>query len=171
MSHRKAYPEAMPLSELTVERLDEFESRYSDPPAQDTAICRALAQIARSWLTARDANPQINYMDLDEFRDLGYLQEVNRQFFHPLGLALVWNEDDDGTITLSGVWDDRDDPEGWYMETSKRDERGAEEARKAAFIAAEREKRVEARMRAFGWVVQPVDEGGMVAPTGTAGIA
>lgn len=44
-------------------------------------------------------------------------------------------------------------------------------ARKAAFVAAEREKRVEARMRSFGWVVQPVDDGGMVAPTPTAEVA
>ena len=28
------------------------------------------------------------FMDIREFRDKGYLQEVNRQFFHPLGLAL-----------------------------------------------------------------------------------
>lgn len=30
----------------------------------------------------------IKRMDLTEFRRLGFLQEVNRQFFHPLGLAL-----------------------------------------------------------------------------------
>lgn len=107
----------------------------------------------------------INYMDLNEFREQGYLQEVNRQFFHPLGLALVWNEADDGTITLSGVWDDRDDPEGWYMDASKRDEYGADEARKAAFVSTEREKRAANRIKALGWIVQPVDDGGMVAPT------
>lgn len=114
---------------------------------------------------------EITYMDLNEFREAGYLQEVNRQFFHPLGLALVWNEADDGTVSLSGVWDDRTDPEGWYMDTSKRDEHGAEEARKAAFVAAEKEKRVEARMRSFGWVVQPVDDGGMVAPSPSTEVA
>jgi hypothetical protein len=34
----------------------------------------------------------IKHMDLGEFRDLGFLQEANRQFFHPLGLALEWND-------------------------------------------------------------------------------
>lgn len=29
----------------------------------------------------------IKHLDIAEFRSLGYLQEVNRQFFHPLGLA------------------------------------------------------------------------------------
>lgn len=30
----------------------------------------------------------INYMDIGEFQSEGYLQEVNRQFLHPHGLAL-----------------------------------------------------------------------------------
>jgi hypothetical protein len=33
-------------------------------------------------------NQKINYMDIAEFQSEGYLQEVNRQFLHPLGLAL-----------------------------------------------------------------------------------
>jgi hypothetical protein len=28
------------------------------------------------------------HLDIKKFRDIGYVQEVNRQFFHPLGLAL-----------------------------------------------------------------------------------
>lgn len=31
---------------------------------------------------------EIKRMDIKEFREEGFLQEVNRQFFHPLGLAL-----------------------------------------------------------------------------------
>lgn len=34
------------------------------------------------------------YMDLSEFVESGYLQEVNRQFFHPLGLGLIINNTD-----------------------------------------------------------------------------
>lgn len=30
-------------------------------------------------------------MDGEEFRREGYLFEANRQFFHPLGLALAYN--------------------------------------------------------------------------------
>lgn len=33
----------------------------------------------------------INYIDLTEFRERGYLQELNRQFLHPLGMALEWS--------------------------------------------------------------------------------
>lgn len=34
---------------------------------------------------------EIKYMDVEEFRELGYLQEANRLFFHPVGLALEWD--------------------------------------------------------------------------------
>lgn len=50
----------------------------------------------------------IKYLSVPEFIDEGYLQEANRQFFHPLGLALEANPET-GEIK---VWDYRDDPEG-----------------------------------------------------------
>lgn len=39
----------------------------------------------------------IKYIDIKEFREFGYLQEVNRQVLHPHGLALeveVWDRED-----------------------------------------------------------------------------
>jgi hypothetical protein len=54
----------------------------------------------------------INYMNIAEFRKLGFLQEANRLFFHPLGLALEIVVNDDGSEQLGGVWDYRDDLEG-----------------------------------------------------------
>lgn len=55
------------------------------------------------------------YMDVAEFRRLGYLQEVNRRLLHPLGLALEVAVGPDGTETLGRIQDHRDDPEGaWY---------------------------------------------------------
>jgi hypothetical protein len=51
-------------------------------------------------------------IDIAEFRDIGYLQEANRRFFHPLGLALEVRVDEAGNETISGVEDCRDDPEG-----------------------------------------------------------
>lgn len=47
-----------------------------------------------------------------EFRERGYLQELNRRFLHPLGLALEVIVEDDGSERLGGIWDYRDDPEG-----------------------------------------------------------
>jgi len=55
----------------------------------------------------------INRMDIKEFREFGFLQEANRLFFHPLGLALeVMIDDETGEECLGGIWDYRDDPEG-----------------------------------------------------------
>ena len=49
---------------------------------------------------------------IKEFKEEGYLQEANRRFFHPLGLALEVIIDKDGGVVLGGIWDSRDDPEG-----------------------------------------------------------
>ena len=57
-------------------------------------------------------------MDIKEFRTFGYLQEANRLFFHPLGLALEISINDDGSEYLSGIWDYRDDPEGMLYDKS-----------------------------------------------------
>lgn len=59
------------------------------------------------------------YMDLKEFIELGYLQEINRLVLHPCGLALQMTLDTDDDNIKDGqieckmqIWDDREDPEG-----------------------------------------------------------
>lgn len=32
----------------------------------------------------------IKYIDIQEFSDLGWVQEINRRFLHPAGLAMSW---------------------------------------------------------------------------------
>jgi hypothetical protein len=56
----------------------------------------------------------IKRMDIADFREQGFLQEANRQFFHPLGLALevVTDAETSEPVRLGGIWDYRDDPEG-----------------------------------------------------------
>lgn len=49
----------------------------------------------------------ITRIDVAEFRELGYLQELNRRLLHPLGLALEVVVEEDGTERLGGVWDYR----------------------------------------------------------------
>ncbi len=55
---------------------------------------------------------KIKRIDIKAFREKGFLQEANRLFFHPLGLALEVIVDEDGTESLGGVWDYRNDEEG-----------------------------------------------------------
>ena len=61
------------------------------------------------------------YMNIIEFRERGYLQEANRRFFHPLGLALEVVCEEDGSERLGGIWDSRDDPEGILFDSYNRD--------------------------------------------------
>lgn len=58
----------------------------------------------------------IKRIDIKEFRSLGFLQELNREFLHPLGMALEVIIDEDGSEKLGGIWDYRDDPEGMFFE-------------------------------------------------------
>lgn len=54
-------------------------------------------------------------MSIKQFREEGFLQEVNRQFLHPLGLALEVEIQEDGQEVIKNVWDCREDPEGIYL--------------------------------------------------------
>ena len=96
-------------------------------------------------------NDDVKRMDIAEFREFGYLQELNRGFLHPLGLALEVVAEDDGTERLGGVWDYRDDPEGVRYEDLDLTE-------KAQRVAEEREHRRPAREAALGYWQQPADD-------------
>ncbi len=90
----------------------------------------------------------INYIDINEFREAGYLQELNRRFLHPLGLALEVVVEEDGTERLGGIWDYRDDPEGMrYADDGLAD--------KATAIDDELTRRAPARIAALGYMIQP----------------
>jgi len=67
-------------------------------------------------------------MTAKELVDTGLLQEVNRLFFHPRGLALGIKVDDDGNYSLDDVWDSREDPEGfWFSDISEDKKKYAKE--------------------------------------------
>lgn len=124
-------------------------------------------------------------IDISEFRELGFLQEANRQFFHPLGLALEVVQEEcercggDGiekypprdactecggvgfTERLGGIWDYRDDPEGMTF-----GEGYGLDPEKAAYVDAERGNHAAHRFELFGldelpifhWAVQPLED-------------
>lgn len=99
---------------------------------------------------------EIKRIDIGEFCERGYLQEANRQFFHPLGLALEVTVEEDGSARLSGVWDYREDPEG--MTFGGPDNYGLS-ADKAQAVEEDRRKHVRARLALFGQSVQPLTNG------------
>lgn len=91
-------------------------------------------------------------IDLDEFQELGYLQEVNRLFFHPLGLALALALDfnDEGKRVFYGILDGRKDMEGFVF-----DEFTEEERVKAKCLRLEMGNRLELRHSSLGFGIQP----------------
>lgn len=100
---------------------------------------------------------EIKYMSLKEFMDLGLLQEINRQFLHPMGMALEMIEEDDGSVPgFGGVWDYRDDPEGMYFgEELSKNIKFKEKAEKVKEMFEEKRKE---REKKFGWHIQSVEE-------------
>ena len=99
----------------------------------------------------------MKYMGIRKFVDEGYLQEVNRQFFHPLGLALAtgWEEDASaaGYYGITGVQDFRDDNDEGVIFTD-----GVLNKQRRDNINAEFAKREVVRLKTFGFVIQPIEE-------------
>lgn len=96
---------------------------------------------------------EVKRISIKEFREQGYLLEINRRFLHPLGLALeIIIDDKTQEMRLGGVWDSRDDPEGFlYDELDDEDRQRAENIRRI-----ENERRP-AREQALGYWIQPLN--------------
>ena len=126
-------------------------------------------------------------MAIDQFKDIAYLQEVNRLFLHPLGLALEVAHDDvklsilqrlhqivrrllrrhvdqEGPWRLSGIWDYRDDPEGIIYDDEYA--AGEEAWLKRAAVAQQMVLRGPVRRQRLGYVIQPLsgEEGRDIDP-------
>lgn len=99
----------------------------------------------------------IKRIDIKEFREKGYLQELNRQFLHPLGLAMeVIINEETGEETLGGVWDYRDDPEGMLYQDGMLEMEVFKN--KVANVKKLYEEKAAYRKDKFGWVVQPIEK-------------
>ena len=94
---------------------------------------------------------KINRMDVKEFAEFGFLQEVNRQFFHPLGLALEVEIHKGDKYKLGGIWDYRTDAEGIAFGGSLKVDR-----RKAERVMGLREAKAVTRRKILGFVIQPI---------------
>ncbi len=94
-------------------------------------------------------------MPIVDFINLGYLQEANRQWFHPLGLALFATFQDNKPIGIGLGVQATDDQEGIKFADTDID------AEKAHRILKEQTRREVARRKALGYVIQPIiDIGG-----------
>ncbi len=89
-----------------------------------------------------------------EFVDEGFLQEVNRLFFHPRGLALMVIAESSGSMEIRGILDYREDPEGIVFADGLLSSNEA--ADKAQSVEQERLRHVAPRRAMLGSVIQPV---------------
>lgn len=100
----------------------------------------------------------IKKIDIREFREMGYLQEANRRFFHPLGLAIELNVKDNGDHSIGGIWDYREDKEGIYYDLNNSDDDRKERfKRNKDFIDNQFKKRISDRKDKLGFGLEPVD--------------
>ena len=98
-------------------------------------------------------------MDIKEFRLKGYLQELNRRFLHPLGLALeIIIDEKDNSEKFGGIWDYRQDAEGmcYDLKVSKKNRIKTFQSKKL-FIDSEFESRRLAREKMFGSIIESID--------------
>ena len=99
----------------------------------------------------------VKYIPIKEFRELGYLQELNRRFLHPLGMALSIQLEKDGSETVAGIWDCREDKEGVYYNIAESDEARKELFRKKFdFVDGEMGERLGQRGVILGFGIEPI---------------
>lgn len=101
----------------------------------------------------------IKRINIKEFREKGYLQELNRRFLHPLGLALEVSIDDaNGIEKLNGIWDYREEDDGLIYDISNSNiQREDKFKEKKKFIDEEFEKRCKIRKEKLGFDIEPID--------------
>ena len=90
----------------------------------------------------------VKFLDPKALRDDGYLQEANRQFFHPLGIALEL----DPATGIIKVWDYRDDPEGIAFDEKVHLKLKADRLKEIQVA------RLPGRKQSLGYWIQPVTE-------------
>lgn len=93
-------------------------------------------------------------MNIKEFKDFGYLQELNRRFLHPLGLALevAFDQKEEKWI-LGGIQDHRE--EGIYFGFEDYNGKEKREAlEKYSNVEHENIKRKEERINELGFYIE-----------------
>lgn len=95
-----------------------------------------------------------NTMSLKDFVESGFLQEVNRKFFHPMGIALSVTADKKGIFQGFGpILDYRDHPHGILFK-----EIDPEMILKAQTVENHRYKTAKIRFRQLGYITQPLEK-------------
>jgi len=100
----------------------------------------------------------IKKMDINEFVEKGYLQELNRQFLHPLGLALeIETDHKTNTTRISGIWDCRSEQDGIIFDYQNASSDRIERAKfKKDYVENEMKNRLKVRKELLGFEIEPI---------------
>jgi len=102
---------------------------------------------------------EIKRIDIKEFREKGFLQEVNRQFLHPMGLALEVVKDENGDEKIGGIWDYRNDPEGIIFDLENSDSDRIEKFRtNAKHVDEHIQDMIKTRIDTLGFGVESIPD-------------
>ena len=101
---------------------------------------------------------EIKRIDIKEFREKGYLQELNRNFLHPLGLALeVKIDTETGEEILGGIWDYREEETGMIYDLKNSDEDRLFNFRaKSKMVNKEMTKKLSERWNKYGFGIEVI---------------
>lgn len=109
-----------------------------------------VAQLCDDIAKGVGLTTEISTLTAQEFRDIGYLQEVNRLLLHSAGLALEIVPHD-GDLIIGRVWDYRLDDEGIVFAP------GVIDSEKAERVGAERQRHADVRRELFGSINEPFE--------------
>lgn len=97
---------------------------------------------------------EVKRIDIKEFREIGFLQELNRQFLHPLGMALeIILDEETKEEKLGGVWDYRDDKEGMMFNETLNT---TDTLKKAENVNKLMQEKAKYRTKNLGFIIQPL---------------
>lgn len=157
-THREAMARRLfPTARLAQSSVITVDHELTDAEAAEIEARWIASQDDASTLQEPAGNTTRQYLQPLELRDRGYLQEVNRQFFHPLGLALAVDVDqelDGRGRMLAAIWDERTDPEGWFFAEDELNNDVAQA--KANAVAQEVGNKAAERIAVAGSVVQSI---------------
>jgi hypothetical protein len=145
------------------EFMDKFRSRVGNMTLADLLTEFFFFMSAREPGVGVGSAPsggpsEVKTMEVEEFMSIGLLQELNRQFLHPRGLAIEVRVEEgrngEEFYSFGRIWDYRSDPVGIVF--------GDEVVNSPGFMEKfERVKQMfldkqDVRIKSFGWSIQPV---------------
>lgn len=92
-------------------------------------------------------------MSAKTFFTEGFLLDVNRLYFHPLGLHLGVEEKEDGTMVFSDHVQVSETHEGFYFEREDIPDNAWEQT---AVISQRRKEIAVSRVSHYDWAIQPI---------------